>query len=237
MGLKLRLNYFACLPHHMLGMSSVNQAAASLCAAECLLLWDGSRTGTTDTTDQLGGDAKDQAAEQAAYRSLDVHSHPVAVKLLSRSGELRAMVEAVAQGAAVKDVPPLDRVVKKWRFLSVIERSIEAKHSIAKKRLSHNSVPSAASFSLSIRMLEISSAMQAAGHEPPRRLLGARRGEPGPRGHQHQGGGPCPRAAASKNRLTTQLPPSIRTANGTPRKGPVSSGSARRRSTARAFSL
>ncbi len=167
MGLKLRLNYFACLPHHMLGMSSVNQAAASLCAAECLLLWDGSRTGTTDTTDQLGGDAKDQAAEQAAYRSLDVHSHPVAVKLLSRSGELRAMVEAVAQGAAVKDVPPLDRVVKKWRFLSVIERSIEAKHSIAKKRLSHNSVPSAASFSLSIRMLEISSAMQAAGHGVP----------------------------------------------------------------------
>jgi hypothetical protein len=113
LGLKLRFNFFACLPHRLLGLAAHSEHEAQVAAAECLRMWDSEGiSGTRRVSGQ----------------------HPLAARLLAEGAPLRIMVEKVSQGAAVASLSELAHVVLPWRFLSVLERSIEAKHSMAKKR-------------------------------------------------------------------------------------------------------
>ncbi len=112
LGLKLRFNFFSDLPHHLLGMASHNAHDAQAAAAECIKLWDSQR---------IAG-------------ALIAGQHPLAVKLLA-TRPLRTMVERVSKGEAITLMPELSDIVLPWRFFSIMERSIESKHSIGKKRL------------------------------------------------------------------------------------------------------
>ena len=126
LGLQLRFNLFSCLPHRLLGLCAVDVVDAQVAAVERLQLWD----------------ASGQRAAQ----------HPVARHFLAHGQPLRALVEHMADGEALSSLPLLAAQVLPWRFLSFLERSIEAKHSIAKKKLAHNSRPSPPIVSLALRM-------------------------------------------------------------------------------------
>jgi hypothetical protein len=84
--------------------------------------------------------------------------HPVTIKLLAL-GPFRRCLELLVAGKPLADMPILANFVLPWRFLSLLERSIEAKHAMAKKNLLQNTAPSPASVSLALRMREIHDVM------------------------------------------------------------------------------
>jgi hypothetical protein len=110
LGLKLRINFFSSLPHRLPGLAAHGAHDAQAAATECIQLWDAQRM------------AGDRIAGQ----------HPLAGRLLAKPGRLCTMVERVSQGHAVVSMPELADIVLPWRFFSMLERSMEAKHSLAK---------------------------------------------------------------------------------------------------------
>ena len=113
----------------LFGLAAESAEEAQRAAQQCLKLWDRVRD--------------------------PVLQHPVSRRCLQPGGPYRALVDRLARGDDIGQLPDLKRFVMKWRFASIIERSIEAKHSIAKRRLSHNSRPTPSSVSLALRMKEI----------------------------------------------------------------------------------
>jgi hypothetical protein len=125
MGLELRFTLFAGLPYRLLGLSAADPEEVSAAAVDCICLWN---------------DSKIPAS----------HHHPVTQRFLA--GQFRAFLDRLACGEPLSSMPELSLHVLQWRFLTVLERSIEAKHSLAKKTLIHNSRPSPAAISLSLRI-------------------------------------------------------------------------------------
>ena len=121
----------------LFGLAAESAEEAQRAAQQCLKLWDRVRD--------------------------PVLQHPVARRCLQPGGPYRALVGRLARGDDMGQLPDLQRFVMKWRFASIIERSIEAKHSIAKRRLSHNSRPTPSSVSLALRMKEIAKLLQIGG--------------------------------------------------------------------------
>ena len=117
-------NVYNQLPHRLLGVAAIIAEEAQQAAQECLRLWD--RRGSRK-------------------------QHAIAIRLL-QTGPLRSQLENVAAGAPLVSCPELAAEVLLWRFAPVVERSIEAQHAIAKQRLAHNSAPSPAAVSLSLRL-------------------------------------------------------------------------------------
>ena len=132
LGLQLRFQFFANLPHRLLGMSAIDRHEAQTAAAESLRLWE--------------------AAEDKSKQ------HPVS-KLLLEDDQLREAIAKLAAGCPLADLPALQAIVLPWRFGSIIERPIEALHSISGKKLAHASRPSPPSVSLALRSVEIESDM------------------------------------------------------------------------------
>ena len=113
-----QVHFFACLPHRALGLAALDAGDAQVAARDCLRLWD---EFTVANPAANGSDRQGQ--------NVGCH-HPLAISLLVT---LRPMLEAVAAGDPVSSHPDLAAIVLPWRFLSVLERSIEAKRSMAKK--------------------------------------------------------------------------------------------------------
>jgi len=135
LGLELRFGFFDHLPHRLMGLASLDAVEGSAAASRCLHLWD-----------------------TAADHTMQ---HPEASRFLQQGSPFRALVEKMAAGESLSTLPLLRREVVAWRMAPVTERSIEAKHAVAKKRLAHNSRPSASSVSLSLRCRELNECMQS----------------------------------------------------------------------------
>jgi hypothetical protein len=83
--------------------------------------------------------------------------HPLTLDFLARNGNLRAAVEAFAGGANM--TPDLALAVSKLRFVPVVERSIESKHSLISRRVQKN-YRTGRVISLTLRVPEIKDALR-----------------------------------------------------------------------------
>jgi hypothetical protein len=93
-------------------------------------------------------------------RRAEQEHHPLTVWVLGFTSPLRAEVLQFVRGTALDKLPALERQLLLLRFIPLNERSIEAKHSLAKKNLQTSSRPSAAAVSLALRFEEILQKME-----------------------------------------------------------------------------
>ena len=92
----------------------------------------------------------------ASSKSPASSHHPLSVAMLHKGQPLQLEMESFARGASLSTCPLLKVQLQRLRMVPIVERSIEAKHSLAKQRLSSNSRPSPATVSMALRYPEIS---------------------------------------------------------------------------------
>jgi hypothetical protein len=79
------------------------------------------------------------------------NEHNMTLRFLMRGSPLRVELEAFANGTILDMLPLLKIAVNKMRTMSIVERSIEAKHALAKSKLLGASRPSPPLVSFSLR--------------------------------------------------------------------------------------
>ena len=129
-----KLAFWECLPHALAAMSLEDDDAARASAGRCLRLFD----------------------NRGVFQP-----HALSVSFLSTESPLRNEVEQFAAGEDLTNLPALESEIAKLALIPVVERSVEGGHATAKQDLRLNDHPSSAAFSLSIRMKEICSFMDA----------------------------------------------------------------------------
>ena len=75
--------------------------------------------------------------------------------MLLGDGPFHQDIVKLAAGRPLAELPVLQRVVLPWRFGSIVERPIEALHSISGKKLAQAARPSPPSVSLALRAAEL----------------------------------------------------------------------------------
>ena len=114
MGLQIKFDFWGKVPWKLAALSHPDQDVARQAAQEMLQLSDG-----------LG----------AAADSALLH-HPVTVDFLGADSQLRPLVQAFADGGPM--AATLHEEASKLAFIPVVERSIEAKHSLISRRVQKN---------------------------------------------------------------------------------------------------
>eukprot|EP00971_Amphidinium_carterae_P314436 6250036-Amphidinium_carterae.1 len=136
-GCCLRFLFWDMLPHVLLGLAAVHEDDARQAAAKAVKAW--------------------QAVEESGT---ELAQHPLACKFLQKGSPLRPEVHSLANGVhSLSDLIALKKAVAAFPFIVVAERSIEAKHALAKQGLRMNTNPSPSSVSMSLRFSEIEMAM------------------------------------------------------------------------------
>eukprot|EP00971_Amphidinium_carterae_P260933 5176483-Amphidinium_carterae.1 len=136
-GCCLRFQFWDMWPHVLLGLAAVHEDEARQAAAKAVRAW--------------------QVVEESGT---ELAQHPLACKFLQNGSPLRPEVHSLANGVhSLSDLSALKKAVAAFPFIVVAERSIEAKHALAKQGLRMNTNPSPPSVSMSLRFSEIEVAM------------------------------------------------------------------------------
>ncbi|CAE7037690.1 unnamed protein product [Symbiodinium sp. CCMP2456] len=114
MGLQIKFDFWGKVPWKLAALSHPDQDVARQAAGEMLQLSDG----------------LDAAADSALLH------HPVTVDFLGAASQLRPLVQAFADGGHM--AATLHKEASKLAFIPVVERSIEAKHSLISRRVQKN---------------------------------------------------------------------------------------------------
>ena len=115
LGLQVKMNFWSKLPWRLAALSHTDAAVARAAAADML-----------ETTAGLAGFEGDASL---------VH-HPTTLHFLGNGSLLRPMIQEFANGEAMHDF--LRSEACKLAFMPVVERSIEAKHSLISRRVQKN---------------------------------------------------------------------------------------------------
>ena len=129
--LALKLGFWSVLPHLLCGLAHPDPAQATLVAKECCKQFD-----------------------NAPFEHLH---HRLSTIFLSPSGILRRSVDQLAEGVRLCDLPSYARLcVHRFRFVSVVERRIEASHAKLMRHVLRARRFGGAMASLNLRLPEIS---------------------------------------------------------------------------------
>ena len=133
--LQLKLRFWHLIPWHLMGMAHADQQVGRRCAAECVAQYD-------------------------ACPNPSRH-HRVSVAFLDSGGDLRDQIMAFIGGGDLQALPQLQAKVLEFKYVPIVERTIEEKHSHVSRALGRKVRHHPVEVSLANRMREFEARARA----------------------------------------------------------------------------